>query len=87
MYEGNSKIILRFVGKKKRVVIAPKPHLSSNKLRLTSLNTYLHTFSLRSVGVITIIAAPASFKVSAVIRFLHAEVESAAEIHCRLCLV
>jgi len=30
-YEGNSKINLRSVGKKKRLVIAPKPTLSSNK--------------------------------------------------------
>jgi hypothetical protein len=30
-YEGNSKINLRLVGNKKRVVIAPKPTLSSNK--------------------------------------------------------
>jgi len=30
-YEGNSKIIFRLVGKKKRVVIAPKRTLISNK--------------------------------------------------------
>jgi hypothetical protein len=30
IYEGNSKINLRSAGKKKRVVIAPKPPLSSN---------------------------------------------------------
>ena len=35
----------------------------------------------------TIIAAPASCKVRAVIRFLHAEGQSAAEIHRRLCRV
>ena len=35
----------------------------------------------------TIIAAPASCKVCAVIRFLHAEGQSAAEIHRRLCRV
>jgi transposase len=35
----------------------------------------------------TIIAAPASCEVRAVIRFLHAEGESAAEIHRRLCRV
>jgi len=35
----------------------------------------------------TIIAAPASCKVRAVIRFLHAEGQSAAEIHHRLCRV
>jgi hypothetical protein len=33
----------------------------------------------------TIIAAPASCKVRAVISFLHAEGQRAAEIHCRLC--
>jgi len=31
MYVGNSKINLRLVGKKKRVVIAPKRMLGSNK--------------------------------------------------------
>jgi hypothetical protein len=31
LYEGNSKINLRLVGKKKRVVISPKHMLSSNK--------------------------------------------------------
>jgi hypothetical protein len=35
----------------------------------------------------TIIAARASCEVHAVIRFLHAEGQSAAEIHCRLCRV
>jgi hypothetical protein len=30
-YEGNSKISLHSAGKKKRVVKAPKPKLSSNK--------------------------------------------------------
>jgi hypothetical protein len=61
---------------------------------LLSLNAYPHTFSLRTVGVITdetwtvtIIAAPASCKVRAVIRFIHTEGQSAAEIHRRLCRV
>jgi hypothetical protein len=35
----------------------------------------------------TIIAAPTSCEVHAVIRFLHAEGQSAAEIHHRLCCV
>ena len=35
----------------------------------------------------TVIAAPASCEVPAVIRFLHAEGQSAAEIHRRLCRV
>jgi hypothetical protein len=35
----------------------------------------------------TIIAAPASCKVRTVIRFLHIEGQSAAEIHRRLCRV
>jgi len=35
----------------------------------------------------TIIAAPVSCKVCAVIRFLHTEGQSAAEIHRRLCRV
>jgi hypothetical protein len=35
----------------------------------------------------TVDAAPASYEVRAVIRFLHAEGQSAAEIHCRLCRV
>jgi len=35
----------------------------------------------------TIIAAPTSCKVRAVIRFLHAERQSVAEIHHRLCHV
>jgi hypothetical protein len=30
-YEGNSKINLRLIGKKKRLVIAPESTLSSNK--------------------------------------------------------
>ena len=61
---------------------------------MLSLNAYPHTFSLLIVVVITvetwtdtIIAAPASCKVRAVIRFLHAEGHSAAEIHRRLCRV
>jgi hypothetical protein len=61
---------------------------------LLSLNTYPNTYSLRSVGVIsgetwtdTIIAAPASCKVRAVIRFLHTEGQSAAESLRRLCRV
>jgi len=56
------------------------------------VNAYTHTFSLLSVGVITdetwtdtITAAPVSCKVRAVIRFLHTEGQSAAEIHRRLC--
>ena len=53
MYVGNSKINLRLVGKKKRVVIVPKRMLSSNKQHLLSLNAYPHTFLMRSVGVIT----------------------------------
>ena len=53
MYVGNSKINIRLVGKKKRVVIAPKCMLSSNKECLLSLNAYPHTFLLCSVGVIT----------------------------------
>jgi transposase len=35
----------------------------------------------------TVIAAPASCEVRAVISFLHAEGQSAVEIHCRLCRV
>ena len=35
----------------------------------------------------TIIAAPTSCEVQAVICFLHAEGQSVAEIHCRLCCV
>jgi hypothetical protein len=50
----------------------------------------LNTFSLCSEGVITdetwtLIVAPTSCKVRAVIRFLHAEGKSVAEIHRRLC--
>ena len=50
-YEGYSKINLRLVGKNKRVVIASKRTLSSNKELLFLL--YPHTFSPRSVGVNT----------------------------------
>jgi len=53
MYVGNSKINLRLVGKKKFVAIAPKRTPSSKKEHLLSLKAYPHTFSLRSVGVIT----------------------------------
>jgi len=53
IYKGNSKINFRLVGKKKRAVIEPKHMLSSDKQRLLLLNAYPHTFSLRSVGVIT----------------------------------
>ena len=49
LYEGYSKINLRLVGKNKRVVIASKRTLSSNK----ELYAYPHTFSPRSVGVNT----------------------------------
>ena len=52
-YEGYSKINLRLVGKNKRVVIASKCTLSSNKELLFLLYAYPHTFSLRSVGVNT----------------------------------
>ena len=52
-YEGYSKINLRLVGKNKRVVIASKRKLSSNKELLFLLYTYPHTFSPRSVGVNT----------------------------------
>ena len=52
-YEGYSKINLRFVGKNKRVVIASKRTLSSNKKLLFLLYAYPHTFSPRSVGVNT----------------------------------
>ena len=53
MYEGYSKINLRLVGKNKRVVIASKRTLSSNKEHLFLLYAYPHTFSPRSVGVNT----------------------------------
>ena len=53
MYEGYSKINLRLVGKNKRVVIASKRTLSSNKELLFLLYAYTHTFSPRSVGVNT----------------------------------
>ena len=52
-YEGYSKINLRLVGKNKRVIIASKRTLSSNKELLFLLYTYPHTFSPRSVGVNT----------------------------------
>ena len=52
-YEGYSKINLRLVGKNKRVVIASKRTLSSNKELLFLLYAYPHTFSPRSVGVNT----------------------------------
>ena len=60
---------------------------------MLSLNAYPHTFSLRSVGEISdetltlIIEAPASCEVRVLIRFLHTEGQSAAEIHRRLCRV
>ena len=50
-YEGYSKINLRLVGKNKRVVIASKRTLNSNKELLFLLYAYPHTFSPRSVGV------------------------------------
>ena len=53
LYEGYSKINLRLVGKNKRVVIASKRTLSSNKELLFLLYAYPHTFSPRSVGVNT----------------------------------
>ena len=53
IYEGYSKINLRLVGKNKRVVIASKRTLSSNKELLFLLYAYPHTFSPRSVGVNT----------------------------------
>ena len=53
VYVDNSKINLRLAGKEKRVVVVPNRALSSNKYRLLSLNANRHTFSLRSVGVIT----------------------------------
>ena len=52
-YEGYSKINLRLVGKNKRVVIASKRTLSSNKELLFLLYAYPHTFSPCSVGVNT----------------------------------
>ena len=52
-YDGYSKINLRLVGKNKRVVIASKRTLSSNKKLLFLLYAYPHTFSPRSVGVNT----------------------------------
>ena len=53
LYEGYSKINFRLVGKNKRVVIASKRTLSSNKELLFLLYAYPHTFSPRSVGVNT----------------------------------
>ena len=53
IYEGYSKINLRLVGKNKRVVIASKRTLSSNKELLFLLYAYPNTFSPRSVGVNT----------------------------------
>ena len=52
-YEGYSKINIRLVGKNKRVVIASKRTLRSNKELLFLLYAYPHTFSPRSVGVNT----------------------------------
>ena len=52
-YEGYSKINFRLVGKNKRVVIASKRTLSSNKELLFLLYAYPRTFSPRSVGVNT----------------------------------
>ena len=52
-YEGYSKINLRLVGKNKRVVVASKRTLSSNKELLFLLYAYPHTFSPRNVGVNT----------------------------------
>jgi len=52
-FEGHSKINLRLVGKNKRVVIASKRTLSSDKELLFLLNAYPQTFSQRSVGVIS----------------------------------
>ena len=45
-YEGYSKINFRLVGKNKRVVIASKRTLSSNKELLFLLYAYPHTYSL-----------------------------------------
>ena len=53
LYEGYSKIKLRLVGKNKRLIIASKHTLSSNKELLFLLYAYPHTFSPRSVGVNT----------------------------------
>ena len=53
MYEGYSKINFRLVGKNKRVVIASKRTLSSNKELMFLLYAYPHKFSPRSVGVNT----------------------------------
>ena len=53
IYEVYSKINLRLAGKNKRVVIASKRTLSSNKELLFLLYAYPHTFSPRSVGVNT----------------------------------
>jgi hypothetical protein len=80
------------VGKNKRVGLAPNNKFSSNKLSLLSQNTNSHAFSLSSVGVIadetwTLNAATASCEVQTVIRFLHAEGQSVAEIHRQLCHV
>ena len=52
-YEGYSKTNLRLVGKNKRVVIASKRTLSSNKELVFLLYAYPHIFSPRSVGVNT----------------------------------
>ena len=59
---------------------------------MLSLNAYPHTFSLHSVGVITgetrTLSSPFPPAVRcAAIRFLHAEGQSTAEIHCQLCCV
>jgi hypothetical protein len=76
------------VGKNKRVDIAPNYKFRSNKQSLLFLNTNSHAFSLSSVGVI----ADETWTIStplppAVIRFHHAEGQSSAEIHRRLCRV
>jgi transposase len=68
--------------------MAPNHKLSRNKQSLLSLKTYSHAFSLLSVGVI----ADETWTLSsplppAVIRFLHEEGQSAAEIYSRLCCV
>ena len=52
-HEDYSKINLRLLGKNKRVVIASKRTLSSNKELLFLLYAYPHTFSPLSVGVNT----------------------------------
>jgi hypothetical protein len=49
----NPKSTSDWLVKKKRVVIAPKRPLRSNKQRLLSLNAYPRTFSQRIGGVIT----------------------------------